>query len=97
VPVPLFDLVYHDAILTPYSPTDLRGFLNGGLPQASLADLEDDPVRVRQLVALHERLALLEMTNHEFLDPRFRRERTTFADGTAVTVDWDAHTVTVTP
>lgn len=97
VPVPLFNLVYHDAILTPYNPTDLHGFLNGGLPQVSLADLENDRDRVRQLAALHERVALLEMTSHAFLDPRFRRERTTFADGTTVTVDWDANTVTVTP
>jgi hypothetical protein len=97
VPVPLFNLVYHDAILTPYNPTDLHGFLNGGLPQVSLADLDRNPDRVRMLAALHERVALLEMTGHEFLDPRFRRERTTFADGTAVTVDWDADTVTVTP
>jgi hypothetical protein len=97
VPVPLFDLVYHDAILTPYGPTDLRGFLNGGLPQVSLADLEGNLDRVREIAALHERVALLEMTGHEFLDPRFRKERTTFADGTAVTVDWDANTVKVTP
>jgi hypothetical protein len=97
VPVPLFNLVYHDAILTPYNPTDLHGFLNGGLPQVSLADLEGKVDEVRRLAALHERVALLEMTGHEFLDPRFRRERTTFADGTTVAVDWDAHTVTVTP
>jgi hypothetical protein len=97
VPVPLFNLVYHDAILTPYDPTDLHGFLNGGLPQVSLADLETSLDRIRQLAALHERVALLEMTGHEFLDPRFRKERTTFADGTTVTVDWDAKTVTVTP
>ncbi len=97
VPVPLFNLVYHDAIVTTYNPTDLHGFLNGGLPQVSLADLEGHLDRVRQLAALHERVALLEMTGHEFLDPRFRRERTTFADGTTVTVDWDANTVTVTP
>src|SRR5689334_6798002 len=24
VPIPLFNLVYHDAIITPYSPTELR-------------------------------------------------------------------------
>jgi hypothetical protein len=97
VPVPLFNLVYHDAILTPYAPTDLHGFLNGGLPQVSLADLEEHRDRVRQLAALHERVALLEMTGHEFLDARYRKERTTFADGTTVTVDWDANTVKVTP
>jgi hypothetical protein len=97
VPVPLFNLVYHDAILTPYVPTDLHGFLNGGLPQVGLADLEGNLDRVRQLAGLRERVALLEMTGHEFLDPRFRKERTTFADGTTVTVDWDANTVEVTP
>lgn len=36
------------------------------------------------------------MTNHEFLDPRYRKERTTFADGTTVTLDWDAGSVSVT-
>jgi len=51
----------------------------------------------RRMAALHERLALLEMTNHEFLDANYRRERSTFADGTVVTVDWDAQTATVTP
>jgi len=97
VPVPLFNLVYHDAILTPYNPSDLHGFLNGGLPQVSLDDLEGSRDRIRQLSALHERVALLELTSHEFLDPRFRKERTTFADGTTVTVDWDAGTVKVKP
>ena len=33
IPVPLFNLVYHDAIMTTYSPGDLHGFLNAGLPQ----------------------------------------------------------------
>jgi len=28
------------------------------------------------------------MTSHEFPDESFRKERTTFADGTTVTVDW---------
>jgi hypothetical protein len=43
------------------------------------------------------KVALLEMTNHEFLDPGRRRERSTFADGTTVTVDWDAATYAVGP
>jgi hypothetical protein len=34
---------------------------------------------------------------HEFLDEAYRKERTTFADGTTVTVDWDAATATVHP
>jgi hypothetical protein len=74
-PVPLFNLVYHDAIITPYRPADLHGFLT----------------------ALHERVALLEMTGHEFLDAGRRKERTTFADGTTVTVDWESGTFSVSP
>jgi hypothetical protein len=33
------------------------------------------------------------MTKHEFLDPNYSRERTTFADGTTVTVDWNTNTL----
>ena len=47
--------------------------------------------------ALHKRLALQEMTKHEFLDEQFRKERTTFADGTTVTVDWDTNKVEINP
>lgn len=49
------------------------------------------------MAALNERVALLEMTRHEFLDGSYKKERTTFADGTTVAVDWDAGTVTVKP
>jgi hypothetical protein len=49
------------------------------------------------MAALHERLALTEMTKHEFLDKNYRKERTTFADGTTVTVDWDANTFEISP
>jgi hypothetical protein len=52
---------------------------------------------MRQMMALHKRVGLLEMTRHEFLDKNYRRERATFADGTTVTVDWDTNTFTVSP
>jgi hypothetical protein len=100
IDVPLFNLVYHDAIITPYSANDLRGFLNGGLPQISGRDRElsaDDLKNARRMAALHERVALQELVKHEFLDEKFRKERTTFADGTTVTVDWDAKTVAIAP
>jgi len=32
-----------------------------------------------------------------FLDAKFRKERTTFSDGTTVTVDWDASAVDIQP
>jgi hypothetical protein len=100
VPVPLFNLVYHDAIITPYAPSDLRGYLNGGLPQARLSpDIsEEERTRIERMRRLHERLALTELTSHEFLDGEKRHiERSTFSDGTKVTVDWDQNAVTIEP
>ena len=96
IPAPLFNLVYHDAIITPYQPGDLHGLLNGGVPQ--IRDFApEDLALIRRMSALHERVALQEMTSHEFLDKNYRKERTTFADGTTVTVDWDAKTVEIRP
>ncbi len=51
----------------------------------------------RRRMALHQRVGLLEMVNHEFLDAKRIRERTTFAEGTTVTVDWDAKSVAIDP
>jgi hypothetical protein len=48
-------------------------------------------------MALHKRVGLLEMTRHEFLDANYRKERSTFADGTTVTVDWDSNSVRIEP
>jgi len=44
---------------------------------------------------LSQRCATLEMTNHEFLDATWRKQRSTFADGTRVTIDLDAKTHTI--
>jgi hypothetical protein len=52
---------------------------------------------IRQMTALHKRVGLLELMKHEFLDGNYRKERTTFADGTTVTVDWDAMSVKIEP
>ncbi len=99
ITVPLFNLVYHDAIIIPYNSEDMYGFLNGGAPQISKeTELTDEGLgAVRPMSALHKRVALAEMTTHEFLDAKFRKERATFSDGTTVTVDWDAKTVTIQP
>jgi len=95
IQVPLYELVYHDAVVTTYSPGDLRGLLHGNAP--SLRSEGSDLERVRRMAALHRRVGLLEMTGHEFLDADRTRERTTFADGTTVTVDWSAQTAEIVP
>jgi hypothetical protein len=111
IPVPLFALVYHDAVIVQYSPTTgggearmnredrpnwLFGMINAGMPRANFP-LRGDRDVINQMAALHRRVGLLELTKHEFLDAKYRRERSTFADGTTVTVDWDAKTVDVSP
>lgn len=100
--VPLYNLVYHDAVIVSYSARDqqslLRGIFNGGMPELPIAETDEKTVLLmRQMMALHKRVGLLEMTRHEFLDKNYRKERTTFADGTTVTVDWDTNTFTVSP
>lgn len=94
--VPLYQLVYHDAVIISFSARDekslLQGLLFGGVPEwpinQSSAD-EKTTSLMRQMMALHKRVGLLEMTKHEFLEGDYKKERTTFADGTTVTVDWN--------
>ncbi|MEN6310062.1 MAG: DUF5696 domain-containing protein, partial [Acidobacteriota bacterium] len=129
IPIPLYSLVYHDALLVPWSldrgawgipETDL-GFLygmgNAGLPYLPIAPTEDELVKVRAMCALHERVGLIELVKHEFIDETdamnatvetkgaaaedkdslklwapYRKQRFTYADGTAVTIDFTAET-----
>ncbi len=103
IPVPLYELVYHDAIVLPYGSNSEEAegiaLLHGGVPQIWGGDrLDDEGVRrAKRIAALHARVGLSEMTNHEFLDASRRKERTTFADGTTVTFDRDSRQVTITP
>jgi hypothetical protein len=104
IPVPLFNLVYHDALLLPWSlgkgawgiPENdlgyLHGLANAGLPYLSLNPSEKELSRVRTMTVLHKRTGLSEMINHEFLDESYRKQRTTFADGTKITIDLDSDT-----
>jgi len=109
IPIPLFDLVYHDAILLPWSlgkgawgiPENDLGFLHGmgnaGLPYLSIEPSDEELTRVKAMCALNARVGLLELVRHEFLDGSLRRQRFTYADGTMVTIDLDAGTYSVSP
>src|SRR6266478_648217 len=102
--VPLYNLVYHDAVIVSFGARDqkslLQGLLFAGVPELPIIQSgidEKSMALIRQMAALHKRVGLLEMTKHEFLDSNYRKERTTFADGTTVTVDWDANTAKIDP
>ena len=107
IPLPLYQLVYHDAVLISYGEGRrgghnnlLLGCLCAGVPEwpVNPKDLgENSRALMKQMAALNKRVGLLEMTGHEFLDAERRRERTTFADGTTVTVNWNASTVDINP
>jgi hypothetical protein len=106
IPVPLYQLVYHDAIITSYGEGRsggkknlLLGILSGGVPELSVTEdpNSESMALIKEMAALHKRVGLLEMTSHEFLDPDRNRERTKFADGTKVTVDWSKQSVEIQP
>jgi hypothetical protein len=104
IPVPLYNLVYHDAVIISYGFRDrkslLQGLMAGGVPEMPVVQNTLDAGSldlIRQMIALHRRVALIEMTRHDFLDNNYRKERTTYADGTTVTVDWDSNTVDIRP
>jgi hypothetical protein len=77
--------------------SDLRSWLLASAPGLGRAGAQVNVSEVKRHAALQKRVALLEMTNHEFLDEKRTRERTTFADGTTVTVDWQTRTVQIKP
>ncbi|MGH9584593.1 MAG: hypothetical protein ACRD4O_16850, partial [Bryobacteraceae bacterium] len=95
IQIPLYSLVYHDAVISQSRATDLHGFLYGDAPMIGRSPADRD--QVRRMSALHKRVGMLQMTDHEFLSGNYRIERTTFADGTTVTVDWDTKKVTIRP
>jgi len=108
IPVPLFNLVYHDSILLPWEMGDDGGWgipkgdagwlhclMNAGLPYVGPGASNEQIDRVNEAGVLARHCALLEMTRHEFLDAGRRKQRTTFSDGTTVTVDFDSKEYTV--
>ncbi|NUN97727.1 MAG: hypothetical protein HUU16_16315 [Candidatus Omnitrophica bacterium] len=110
VPVPLFNLVYHDSILLPWEMGEDGGWgipkgdsgrmhclLNAGLPYLSPGGSDEHLAQARLACQLAERLAFEEMVNHEFLEEGKRRQRTTYSDGVQITVDFDKGTFQVEP
>jgi len=105
--VPLYFLVYHDAVQVSFGTQRtggnknlLQGILFAGVPElpATATDMDEKKMTlIKQMAALNKRVGLLEMTDHQFLDKDHHQERTTFADGTTVTVDWNTENVSINP
>ncbi len=103
VPIPLFALVYHDSIVVPWFgidhnggcliPSDRSGFLcalqTGGTIYFDINETPENIEKGRDVLELHRRTALCELTNHRFTDDTYLRQESTFADGTTVYIDFE--------
>lgn len=104
IPVPLTNLVYHDCLITPWAIRDtsggkisqdrrfLQALLNGGPSYLSIDADDAEMERAGILSRLNEMVCISEMVKHEFLNPQLTAERTIFANGVTVTVDFEKNT-----
>ena len=107
VPVPLFNLVYHDCVVLPWLMKEdasqgdymLYALLNGGAAYLDAEkdgeDLEHDIERYRQVAALQEKVAKCEMVRHEFLNEAYTVQKAVYSDGTEVTIDLEKGTYSI--
>ncbi len=110
VPIPLLELVYHDCIVVPWiGLPDERG--GWGIPKTDSAYVyallygcpvycpidadEADIDNVKYACSAAKKLAYEELVKHEFIDGDYRRQRTTFSDGTVVEADLDSGEVRI--
>lgn len=101
VPVPLFSLVYHDCVVVPWFVTEkdqetpnresgfLHALLNGGTSYVSNRYNAEEIEKVKIVTGLHEKVACASMLTHEFLDKAGKRQKTVFANGIEVEVDFE--------
>lgn len=110
IPVPLFNLVYHDCVLTPWMlgkgtygmPEGqlglLHALLNGGMPYITDqgmpegAELDDKLAKCRIVSDFNRKVAYCELVSHEILSEDGNVRRSTFSDGSVVTVDFASET-----
>lgn len=105
IPIPLFNLVYHDSLIMPWSITEDGGWgipkgdagylhciLNAGMPYLNISADENEINRIKELCKIAKHCQFLDLVNHEFLDETYRKQKTTYSDGTTTTVDFDNKT-----
>ena len=110
IPIPLFNLVYHDCVVTPWIGRKGRrggwgipgndtaychAILNGGPAYLSITAQKEEIDEINTVCENAEALALYEMTKHSFLSSNLRIQRTEFSNGTSVTVNFDTEEFSV--
>lgn len=99
IPVPLFNLVYHDCIVLPWMMDSdkpegdymLYALLNGGAAYLNCElegeGLEREIKRYKVVAELQEKVACCEMVRHEFLEDSYNKQKAVFANQTEVIID----------
>jgi len=109
IPIPLFNLVYHDCVVSPWrgrkgaaasklqhiktSESYARAWLNAGVPYLSITADEAEIVEVEQTCRMAEKLAFARMLRHEFASADGMIQRTVFEDGTVIEVNFETDEV----
>ena len=110
VPIPLFNLVFHDCIVIPWDGLHSRGawsiactdspylwaLLCGGTIYFGLGFTPEEIEYGKIALELHKQVALCDLTKHEILDETTRKRRSTFSDGTVVEADLDSGDFSIT-
>lgn len=103
IPIPLFTLVYHECLIVPWFGIDKKGgwhipitdsgylyaLLTGGTVYVWPGMTKEERRRADIALALQAEVWDKELVSHEFIDGNTRRQRSTFAGGTTVTVDFE--------
>ncbi len=111
VPIPLFNLVYHDCVVIPWGGLKgtyggwgipgndsayLYAWLNGNPPYCPIDATEEQIQDIQAACASAEKLAKQRMVKHKFLDGGYRKQCTVWEDGTVVEIDPDQGTYKIT-
>ncbi len=110
IPIPLFNLVYHDCIVIPWDGMHRRGawgiactdqpylwaLLCGNTVYYFIGMDKQDVEYGKIALELFAQVAHCDLTRHEILNESGRARRSTFSDGTVVEADFDSGEFTIT-
>ena len=100
IPVPLFELVYHDNLFVPCSLATnasapfknngfLRALLHGNLPYLGINADDTQIAKVNLVCRLNREVALSPMVRHSFVGEGYAVQESEFANGVRVRIDLD--------
>lgn len=103
IPIPLFNLVWHDCIVIPWGAFGCTGgfglplgydayglaLINGGTVYCSIEETGEHLPMIQAALAMHRRVARTELVRHELVGGNPKHQKSYFADGTIAEVDFE--------